>query len=255
MMYPVDSTYWDKLKAFIDYEPVAAVDPELRGVLASIGIVKGQPFQPTTKQRELLKKAVETAPKMILATRQLGRPDNRNLYYEDRQYQNQWAGATSEWLQESYLDVDQRAGFFQIAFSSAPAMVMHTLGAGSKYPNAFRDSKGEFLNGSNTYKLHLPPDPPADLFWAVTLYNITDGTMVETPQYMPSINSLSDAVARNADGSIDLWFGPAKPENAPDTNFIQTVNGRNFLAAVRLYGTGVEFFDQAWKPDDVVRLR
>jgi hypothetical protein len=254
MMYPVDNEFWAKLKAFVDYEPVSAIDPELRGVLASIGIVKGQPFSPTAKQQELLKKAVETAPKMILATRQLGRPDERNLYYEDRQYVNQWAGATSEWLQESYLDVDQRAGFFQIAFSSAPAMVMHTLGAGSKYPNTFKDSNGEFLNGANTYKLHLPPNPPAAYFWAVTLYNITDGTMVETPQLMPSVNSLNEAVAKNADGSIDLWFGPSKPADVPDTNFIQTVNGRNFLAAVRLYGTGVEFFDQTWKPDDVVKV-
>jgi hypothetical protein len=252
MMYPVDNAYWTKLKAFVDYEPVSAIDPELRGVLASIGIVKGQPFKPTAKQQELLKKAVETAPKMILANRQLGRPDGRNLYYKDRQYENTWGGATSEWLQSSYLDVDQRAGFFQIAYSSAPAMVMRTLGAGSKYPNTTRDAKGEFLNGSNTYKLHLPPNAPAALFWAVTLYNITDGTMVETPQLMPSINSLGK-VATNSDGSVDLWFGPSKPANAPDSNFIQTVSGRNFLAAVRLYGTGVEFFDQTWKPDDVVR--
>jgi hypothetical protein len=48
-----------------------------------------------------------------------------------------------------------------------------------KYPVALRDARGDFLNGSNTYKLHLPPDPPAALFWAVTAYNITDGTMVE----------------------------------------------------------------------------
>ncbi|WP_412178927.1 DUF1254 domain-containing protein [Rhizobium sp. TRM96647] len=255
MMYPVDNTYWDKLKAFVDYEPVTAINPELRGVLASIGIVKGQPFNPTTKQKELLKKAVETAPKMILANRQVGRADERNFYYKDRQYENVWAGATSEWLQSSYLDVDQRAGFFQIAFSSAPAMVMHTLGAGSKYPTARRDSNGDFLNGSNTYKLHLPPNAPAALFWAVTLYNITDGTMVETKQQMPSINSLNEAVAKNADGSIDLWFGPSKPADAPDTNFIQTVEARNFIATVRLYGTGVDFFDQTWKPDDVVKVK
>jgi hypothetical protein len=36
--------------------------------------------------------------------------------------------------------------------------------------------------------------------------------------------------------------------------FIQTVNGRNFIATVRLYGTGVSFFDQTWKPDDVVKV-
>ena len=38
-------------------------------------------------------------------------------------------------------------------------------------------------------------------------------------------------------------------------NFIQTVKGRNFIVALRLYGTGVEFFDQTWKPDDVVKVK
>jgi len=253
MMYPVDNTYWTKLKAFVDYEPVSAIDPELRGVLASIGIVKGQPFNPSAKQLELLKKAVETAPKMIMALRQLGRPDERDRYYKNRQYLNTWAGGTAEWLQDGYLDVNQRASYFQVAYASAPAMVMRTLGAGSKYPFTFRDAKGEFLNGSNTYKLHLPPHPPAALFWAVTAYNVTDGTMVEAPQLMPSINGFNK-IATNGDGSIDLWFAPQKPADAPDSNFIQTVGGRNFLVALRLYGTGVEFFDQTWKPDDVVKV-
>jgi len=253
MMYPVDNTYWTKLKTFVDYEPISAIDPELRGVLASIGIVKGQPFEPTAEQQELLKKAVETAPKMILATRQLGRPDGRNLYYKDRQYENVRGGATPEWLQDSYIDVNQRAGYFQVAYSSAPAMVMRTLNAGSKYPVAYRDAKGDFLNGSNTYKLHLPPDPPAALFWAVTAYNITDGTMVQAPQLMPSINGFNK-VATNNDGSVDLWFGPEKPADAPDSNWIQTVPDRNFLVALRLYGTGTEFFDQTLKPDDVVKV-
>lgn len=170
MMYPVDNTYWTKLKAFVDYEPVSAIDPELRGVLASIGIIKGQPFNPTDQQQALLKKAVETAPKMIMATRQLGRPDARERYYKDRHYQNTWAGATSEWLQDGYLDVSQRAAYFQIAYSSAPAIVMRTLGAGSKDPFTTQDADGNFLNGSNTHKLHLPPDPPAALFWAVTAH-------------------------------------------------------------------------------------
>jgi hypothetical protein len=254
MMYPTDDSYWTKLKEFVDYEPVSAIDLELRGVLASIGIIKGQPFDPTPKQRELLKKAVVTAPRMILASRQLGRPDGRQLYYDDRQYENVWAGATSDNFQESFLDIDQRAAYYQIAFSSAPAMVMRTIGAGSKYPNTVRDANGEFLNGSNTYKLHLPPEPPAGLFWAVTAYNITDGTMPETPQLLPSTNSYYD-IPKNADGSVDIWFAPSKPEGVADAAFIQTVPGRNFLAALRLYGTEVGFFDQTWKPDDVVKVK
>lgn len=151
---------------------------------------------------------------MIMAMRQLGRRDRRNRYYKDRQYENTWAGGTAEWLQDGYLDVSQRASYFQIAYSSAPAMVMRTLDAGSKYPFTFRDTQGEFLNGSNTYKLHLPPHPPAALFWAVTAYNITDGTMPETPQLLPSINAFNNGVTNN-DGSVDLWFAPEKPAGAP----------------------------------------
>lgn len=254
MMYPTDNTYWTKLKEFVDYEPISAIDGEARGVLASIGIVKGQPFKPTGKQNAALKKAVETAPKMILASRQLGRSDGRNLYYADRQYENAWSGATSDNFQETYVDLDQRAAYYQYAFSSAPAMVMRTLGAGSKYPFATRDAKGEFLNGSNTYKMHLPPNPPAGLFWAVTAYNITDGTMPETEQLLPSTNGYYD-IPKNNDGSIDIWFGPQKPKGIADAAFIQTVPGRHFLAALRLYGTGVEFFDQSWKPDDVIKVK
>lgn len=252
MMYPTDNTFWTKLKAFVDYEPVSAIDTELRGVLAGIGIVKGQPFNPTAKQQELLRKAVETAPKMLLATRQLGRADKRNLYYTDRQYETAWAGATADFLQDSYTDVNQRAGYFQYVYSSAPAMVMHTINAGSKYPFTARDKDGAFLNGSNTYKLRLPPNPPAALFWAVTAYNVTDGTMPETDQLLPSTNGFYD-FPKSSDGSIEIWFGPNKPAGVADAAFIKTVPNRNFIAAVRLYGAESPFYDQTWKPDDLVK--
>ena len=91
MMYPTDFTFWEKLKAFVDYEPVESITPELRGVLASIGIVRGQPFKPTAGQRALLTRAVEQAPKMILAWRLGGRADGRDLYYPDRKYLRAWA--------------------------------------------------------------------------------------------------------------------------------------------------------------------
>jgi hypothetical protein len=36
---------------------------------------------------------------------------------------------------------------------------------------------------------------------------------------------------------------------------IGTTIGSIRLVALRLYGTGVEFYDQSWKPDDVVKVR
>ena len=64
-------------------------------VPAAIGIIKGLPFEPTDRQRELLDKAVLDAPRMILASAQLGREDGRNLYYTDRQWEAAWSGGTA----------------------------------------------------------------------------------------------------------------------------------------------------------------
>lgn len=255
MMYPTNFEYWTKLKEFVDYEPVEAITPELRGVLASIGIIKGQPFKPTKVQKELLNKAVDTAPRMILAMRMIPREDERDLYYKDGNHRRAWAASTAEWMQETYLDVDQRATFFQYAYSSAPAMVMRTLNAGSKYPLYVVDSNGDYLNGRNTYKMHLPAGMPAKFFWAVTAYNVTDGTMPKTSQQFPSINSLAENIAKNKDGSVDIYFGPSKPKDVAETNWIQTINGRDFMSVVRLYGTEVGFFDQTWKPEELVKIK
>jgi len=255
MMYPTDFTFWEKLKKFVDYEPIKAIAPELRGVLASIGIVKGQPFAPSDIQKKLLNKAVDMAPRMILAMRMVPRADKRDLYYNKGEQRRAWAGATAEWAQESYLDVVQRASFFQYAYSSAPAMVMRTIGAGSKYPIFQVDSEGNYLKGGSFYKMHLPDGIPAKLFWAVTAYNVTDGTMPKTSQAFPSINSLGENIAKNKDGSVDIHFGPTRPGDVPESNWIQTLKGRDFMTVVRLYGTEITFFDQTWKAGELVKLK
>ena len=254
MMYPTDFSYWEKLKAFVDYEPVESIAPEVRGILASVGIIKGVPFKPDAATKEALSKAVETAPKMIMAWRLAGRADGKDRYYTDRRYISAWAGTDNDWFRASYLDVNQRASFFQVAYSSAPAMVMDTINAGSKYPSTLWDKDGDLLDGSKSYKLHLPAGIPAKAFWAVTIYNPADGTMPETSQPFPSRNQM-DKVPPNADGSIDLYFSPNKMEGVHEKNWIQTLHGRAFLVTIRLYGTGTEFYDQTWKPDDVVKLK
>jgi hypothetical protein len=254
MMYPTDFVYWEKLKAWVDYEPVDALEPVTRGMLAAIGIVKDEPFEPTERERKLLEEAVETAPRMILAQRMAHRRDGRDTYYDDRQYQRAWSGATAEYWQDSYLDIGQRAAFFQFAYSSAPAMVMRTINAGSKYPVTFRDADGDVLNGANLYRLHLPEGIPAAAYWAVTVYNVTDGTMPETEQLLPSRNTF-DKVDQNEDGSIDFYFGPTRPDGTSEKNWIQTLDGRDFMVAIRLYGSEVAFFDQTWKPDDLVLVK
>jgi hypothetical protein len=253
MMYPTDFTYWEKLKAFIDYEPVECFDPVTRGMLATIGIVKGQPFAPNARHREILTRAVDTAARMIFALRVLPEGLPKARYYPDRQYVNAWGGVDDAFFGPSFQALDTRAAYFQAAYSSAPAMAVDAVGLGSKYPIAFRDAKGDLLDGGRSYRLRLPPKIPAHLYWAVTAYNPIDGTMPETEQAFPSRNQF-DKVEISPDGSVDLFFGPTRPANAPDRNWIQTLRNRAFLVAVRLYGTDQTFYDQTWKPDDIAPL-
>jgi hypothetical protein len=189
---------------------------------------------------------------MIFAMRVAGRADGRDRYYADRQYLNAWAGTDAGFFRPAYQDIDQRASYFQYAYSSSPAMVVDTIGQGSKYPFTFRDASGELLDGKNTYKLVLPAGIPAKLYWAVTIYNPADGTMPQTGQPFPSRNQF-DRPRNDPDGSVTLYFGPQKPPGVDEKNWIQTLP-QAFLVAVRLYGADAPFFDQTWKPDDVVRI-
>jgi hypothetical protein len=80
----------------------------------------------------------------------------------------------------------------------------------------------------------VPPTPPAAQFGAATVYNITDGTMTEVPRLLPSVDG-TNKIAKNDDGSIELCFGPRKPPNVAASNWIQTVDGRDFLVVPALW--------------------
>jgi hypothetical protein len=257
MLYPRDATYFDKLAKFIDEEPADSVDLVLRGMMASIGIVKGRPFTPDERQRAILEHAARLAPKIagsIAITPDIF-PGRR--YYTGpakRQWINAFADVDENFNTYSYRNLEQQSAYFLVAYSASPAMAASIIGSGAKYPSTFCDADGNYLSGEHTYHLHLPPDPPARLFWAVTLYNPADGTMIDNGQPFPSVNALDNRVAINDDHSVDLYFGPGKPADAADANWIKTNPGEGYLCALRLYGPTKPFFDQTWIPDDVVKL-
>ena len=117
-----------------------------------------------------------------------------------------------------------------------------------------RDKDSHLPDGSQTYKLHLPAGIPAKLHWAGTIYNPVDGTMPHTEQPFPSRNQC-DRAPSNPDGSMDIYFGPTKPDGVDAKNWIQTLQGRAFIAAIRLYESGTAFYDQTWKPDELVKMQ
>jgi hypothetical protein len=253
MLVTQDISYFENLKKFIDYEPVDREDFAMRGMMATLGIVKGQPFEPDARMKTILNRAADVAWKMASVQRYERRiPDTKR--YEDRQYDEGFIGGSEVFEGDTYLNLDARTAFFRFAYSSSPAMVEDMVGKGSKYPLTFKDADGNFLMGENSYKLHLPKDIPAENFWAVTLYNAPNAAGVDKPgQPIPSINSQEDLMY-NDDGSIDLYFGSELPQGASKSNYIGTNKGEGFFVVIRLYSPGQTYFDKTWKPDDVVKL-
>lgn len=56
-VFPNDLQYFETLNAIIQREPIGAIGPEVRGEIASIGIVKGKKFEPDDRMKKLLTEA------------------------------------------------------------------------------------------------------------------------------------------------------------------------------------------------------
>jgi hypothetical protein len=252
MLYPQDGTAFDMLARFIDHEYVDPADMEMRGVAAALGIVKGQSFAPDAKARALLDKAARTATRVghVLAFTPSTLVKN-GLWYPDRHWINVFPG-NATFTSDSFNFIDSRTTFFTYAYSTSPGMAVSMENIGAKYPATFVDSNGDFLNGNESYKLHVPPNIPAALFWSVTVYDPITGSGLDNGQPFPSLNTM-DLPVQNADGTIDIYFGPQSP--GKDKNWLATIPGKGWLTIFRLYGPKKEFFDRTWKLNDIEKVK
>ena len=94
--------------------------------------------------------------------------------YPDRNWEYVFVGGSHEFLKNGVRNLDARTLFHFTAICVTPAMVNKVVGAGSQYLAAYVDAHGDYLDGGQTYKLHLPPNIPINNFWSVTLYDPDD---------------------------------------------------------------------------------
>jgi hypothetical protein len=89
-------------------------------------------------------------------------------------------------------------------------MVTRTPGIGSVYLAAYKDKAGDWLDGAKTYRLRVPPNAPVAQFWSMTVYDVDTRSIIQNQQQIADRSSRMDLV-KNADGSTDLYVGPAAP--------------------------------------------
>ena len=82
------------------------------------------------------------------------------------------------------------------------------------------------------------------------VYDPQTRSMLQTDQTFPSKQSQRDKLITNADGSIDLYFGPKAPAGR-EANWIQTVPGKGWFSLLRLYSPTEPCFDKTWRPGEI----
>ncbi len=248
-IHRLDYGYWEEVNAIIQAEPSQGMDAEILGQLASIGIRKGQLFEPDERMKKILAEAADVGAVTVRALTARPRDKAYYLYPGEGYWATPFVGGSHEFLDHGVRLLDARAYFHFYATGITPAMVSAPVGKGSQYAATYLDASGNPLNGSKTYKIHLPANVPAKDFWSLTLYDNQTRSMLQTDQRLPGIDNNKQGLQQNADGSYDIYFGPEAPAGKQG-NWIQTIPGKGWNMIFRLYGPLEPWFDKTWRPGD-----
>jgi hypothetical protein len=244
-----DASLFQNLDRVVQTEPWLGRDRAMIDQLKSIGIEKGKPFNPSEATKATLAMAARDADAFLEAKYDAGLPP--------------FFSPTSRWtfpappdlikvMQDSYADpnlypVDDRGMVYSYAFIG-----LKRLGAGQFYLISIRDKDGETYDGGKTYRLRVPVNPPVDQYWSVTAYDRETHALIKNVS-RASRSSQIPEMQKNADGSIDVYFGPQSPAGK-ETNWVPTDPARKFELMFRAYGPKKEFFDKKWVLPDVAKI-
>jgi hypothetical protein len=248
-VYPTDYHFWELLNQVVQAEPSDSLDSITLGFFQSIGIQKGKPFAPDERMKKILTEAAAvgtaTARNILFHTR-----DKAAYYYSDSNWQLGFTGGYKFQAAPGVADFDAATFYYYLAILVTPAMEEKMVGKGSQYAWTARDANDNPLDGGKNYKLHLPPNVPVKDFWSVILYSDQTRSMIQTDQRFPSVSSQTKGLQVNADGSIDVYFGPKAP-TGKENNWTQTVPGKGYNVVLRMYGALEPWFNKTWRPGEI----
>jgi len=244
---PGDDQFWDLLNDVVQSEPPYTGDPVTLGFFAAIGIEHGKPFAPDERMKKILTEAAVVGDATARALTYRMR-DKEAYFYEGSAWRTAFLGGYN--FERNGIKLhDSTSQYYFYATGVTPAMEAKMVGSGSQYALAFADSEGRPLDGSRTYRLHVPANVPINNFWSVIAYDNQTRSFLQTDQTWPSVTSQDEDFQANEDGSVDVYFAPEQPEGA--RNYIQTIPNRGWNAIFRLYGPLDPWFDKTWRLGEI----
>jgi len=243
---PYDLRFFEALNRVVQAEPWLERDKAMIDQLKSVGIEKGKPFNPDPRTKELLNDAAREAREWLVARYEasLSSP-----YYEG----GHWARPGSRELFEGQATFFAKPDVYPVdirgvTFSYAYFTPKH-VGAGSSYLLAIADADGQLLDGGATYQLTVPADVPVKQYWSATVYDRATHAPIRNARW-PSRSSQTPGLQKNADGSVDVYFGP-NPPAGKESNWVPTSTDGGFEVLFRFYGPEKPLFEKTWRLPDI----
>ena len=177
----------------------------------------------------------------------------KSRHWPDREWRYILNQSQLDLMHPDYYEAKEMASFSYEAMSTSKAMVLPIRGDGSKYLGAYIDDQGQWLDGTNTYEILIPANPPAKDFWSVAVYNNKFRNLIANKQGSAVVNNRG-MIKTEADGSVKVFVGPTAPQGYED-NWVQSNSGEGFFIYLRLYGPTEPYYDKSWKMPDIKRVK
>lgn len=245
---PYDIRFFESLHRIVQSQPWLERDRVMIDLLRAIGIEKGQAFTPSADQKAILVRALEEAKTWLV--------DAYETSFTPHFPTQRWFLPAEKALVDAMANGYDDPGSYPwpsrgVAYYCAFSSIKH-MGAGQFYLFVSRDRDGDALDGSHHYRLQVPPNVPVRQYWSVTLYDFDTHAFIRGMDTL-SCSSLTEGLVSNADGSVDIHFGP-QPAGGEQANWVPTAPGGRFEALFRFYGPGGAILRAEWVLPDIEKL-
>ena len=244
----LDGSIYGEIHEMVQEEVVLDRDLAMMGLLARIGIKKGEPFKPDAKLQAVFDQAGPEALEFMID--QYHRVLNP-FVYEGKKWSALVPNGSreTEWTYEfpSYYDYHAKGALYYAVITS-----VKNYGSATYYLDIAETADGEWLDGGKNYKLVMPANVPVRDFWAITTYDLETASYIRNMD-KSSIDSTMKEVKKNADGSVDIYFGQKAPKGK-ESNWLPTDPKRRFFLLARFYGPEPAILDGSFELNNIERV-
>lgn len=231
----------------VNAEPVREQDKVMMGMLKTLGIEKGKPYNPDEKTLKAMRQGAIDA--YYYMQNWFDHMPKDKYYWPDRHYASLLMtdeNKTFTWVYPNYIDLVPRAAQ-SFWCTNVPKKLSDD--PATQYMMAMADKEGNPLEAGKLYKIDIPAKMPVKQFWALTVYDRATMAFIYSDSNRTTLSSYDlDKMKKNADGGVTLYVGPKAPKGL-ESNWIPTA-GKRPIPAIRFYGPTEEFNNKTFKLPD-----